>query len=419
MTKKKTLFITIFILLAVLGIGMTSFKQVSVGNLLGSTDVQEREFMEIDCTAGNPNCPRLAISGDFADKSKFHGFADPSMRRDPNSGIIWLAYSWPHVVRSGSGLWSWFSRPDVAVDIHLARSNDGGASWKYAGQLWQAHTVLNPVTKVNNIVSYETANISAQNKNGKTIWHAIHWDYLLKPGGFIYSQIGRYSYFRLSMVSSPYRLASARSQILGFGGTANELNPDVNLTSLHPGLADCKVWTEPALTTQGDRLYLAARCLHFLGAIPLAKKDFYAVFSTDMRGDIKRWIWKYNGKIAGSADAADLDNHQFLTQFDFAQKSDGRLLAVMTPADAGGPQGEMYYDCRVLQVSSLNPPALSRDAYGKLKVFAKITASDLTAGNGACAYDPSAKTGLIITRKLINDPKYGYYWTLHKTGLKP
>src|SRR3989344_5015065 len=223
MTKKKTLFITIFILLAVLGIGMTSFKQVSVGNLLGSTDVQEREFMEIDCTAGNPNCPRLAISGDFADKSKFHGFADPSMRRDPNSGIIWLSFSWARVVRSGSGLWSWFSRPDVAVDIHLARSNDGGASWKYAGQLWQAHTVLNPVTKVNNIVSYETANISAQNKNGKTIWHAIHWDYLLKPGGFIYSQIGRYSYFRLSMVSSPYRLPGARPPKTWFAGAAEEI----------------------------------------------------------------------------------------------------------------------------------------------------------------------------------------------------
>src|SRR3989338_1144029 len=153
MTKKKIFFIAVFLLLVVLGFGITSFKKASFRNLLGSSDVQERQLLEIDCTAGNPDCPRLLISGDAPDKSKFHGFADPSMRRDPNTGTLWLVYSWPHVVRSGSGLWSWLSRPpDPAVDIHLARSYDAGGTWTYAGPLWKAHTVENPVTKVSNIM---------------------------------------------------------------------------------------------------------------------------------------------------------------------------------------------------------------------------------------------------------------------------
>lgn len=376
----------------------------------------------IDCTERNPHCPQLAIAGDAPQLSKFRGFADPSMRRDPNTGTLWLSYSWPHTLPTQRrALFPKFSKPDVAVDIHLARSNDDGGHWTYAGPLWQTSQVINPASKEENFLSHEISNMLPRNQNGKTTWYGIRFDYLVKPGKFIYSQMYRFSYFALSMAATPLQLADAPSQMLGFAGTAKELEPDVYLSALHPDLAECLSWLEPALTFQDNKLYLAARCMHFSRwGKAQAKKDFYAIFSVKPEGDIKTWQWQYNGKLAGPAEAAELDNHQFLTQFDFARKSNGQLLGIVTTADPGGPQNELFFGCRVLPISSLEPPTLARDASRKLIVLAKITASDLnSSGTGACAYEPSADTGIIFTRKLIRDPIEGYYWDLHETGLKP
>ena len=52
-----------------------------------------KEKLTIDCTAANPQCPQLTVSGDSPDESNFRGFADPSIRLDPDTGTLWLTYS--------------------------------------------------------------------------------------------------------------------------------------------------------------------------------------------------------------------------------------------------------------------------------------------------------------------------------------
>lgn len=84
----------------------------------------------IDCTSSNPACRALTIKRDApatlpgGAPSPARGFAVASIRKDPTSSRIWVAYSWPHI--SGTG-----RNQAVTVDNHLAHSDDGGASLTY------------------------------------------------------------------------------------------------------------------------------------------------------------------------------------------------------------------------------------------------------------------------------------------------
>ena len=151
------------------------------------------------------------------------------------------------------------------------------------------------------------------------------------------------------------------------------LGPDVNLSALSPDLDHCTIWNEPALTMQGNTLYLAAQCMAASGSTLVPEKNFYAVFSTQPQGHITTWLWHYCGKLAGPAEAAELEHHRFWVQFDFAQKADGTLLAILTPADVGNTEHDTHYGCRVLQIASLDSPALARDACVCSPSFAPVT----------------------------------------------
>jgi hypothetical protein len=56
---------------------------------------------EKDCAA--PACPDISLAGDReftlpnGEPGPFRGFADPTVRRDPVTGRLWMAYSWPSV----------------------------------------------------------------------------------------------------------------------------------------------------------------------------------------------------------------------------------------------------------------------------------------------------------------------------------
>lgn len=63
----------------------------------------------VDCADKSSRCPELLIEGSSAarlpngEPSPFRGFADPSMRNDPATGRLWLAYSWPNMHAAGDG----------------------------------------------------------------------------------------------------------------------------------------------------------------------------------------------------------------------------------------------------------------------------------------------------------------------------
>jgi hypothetical protein len=94
-------------------------------------------------------------------------------------------------------------------------------------------------------------------------------------------------------------------------------------------------------------------------------------------------------------------------ELDLAQKSDGTLLAIVSPANGSGVGG-----CQVRAIASLSPPSLGSDTE-----LSSITTSDNTAGD-ACTYEPTSTTGVVIFREPYKDVS-GKVATLNATGLKP
>ena len=384
-------------------------------------DTAPAGMLSIDCTADNVKCPALAIAADAPDNSLFRGYADPSLRRDPVSGRLWLAYSWPHgIVRTSP------PSSTQVLDIHVAHSDDSGGSWHYDRAIWTAQ----PVTSASDgggggatyYSSHEVSNIYPLESGGHVTWIGIHKYYTVQEGGNPISDWQHFvssSMLVLATASDPTGLGAGPT--LRIGAAASTDSVDVVLTRLSPELASCAQLSEPALTSAGGRLYLALTCVPQNGPTPLYGMSFYALFSTDASGAPSTWTWKYEGKLTTPAQAQQLDGHQFLWELDFARKSDGALLALVTPSNVI-PGGLANDGCRVLQVASLSPPALAPGNTGGFRELATITASDLVppGGGNACTYDPASTTGIIVFRYAYQQPgTQGVLTTINATGLRP
>lgn len=137
------------------------------------------------------------------------------------------------------------------------------------------------------------------------------------------------------------------------------------------------------------------------------------------------------GLFATTSEAAKLGTsegttYQFFTEMQLASAVDGHLLAIVAPSviTTTGQQPVIQYGCRAIPVASLSSsPALQTDSSGTPVVIAKVTASDLYTGTnegpGACTYEAASSTGIVIVRKLENDPTLGFYVTLQASGAKP
>jgi hypothetical protein len=362
--------------------------------------------LTLDCVANDPACPLVAIDADAPASGLFHGLADPSMRRDPVTHTLWLAYSWPHVVNVP---------PETDVsDLHLSHSDDDGETWTYDGPLWTSQSTLNPVTMESNPTSMEVISLAP----GAGAWYEVHLVYAVPPGTVPEAETSSW-YFHVATAATPKDLPSAPFQRLAFGGTNTAWPTDKNLASLSPDVSSCTLFNEPALVYDKGKLYLAAQCLTKTGGTRTPDDDFYAVFSTSASGPVAAWTWSYIGKLAGPAEASALGCKHWV-ELDLTTALDGVLLATVTPANPVGVGGDVHFGCRVVEVSSLDPPKLTHSSDGGLVERASITATDLTPyGPGACGYEPTSKTGVVLTRKLVKDPTLGDDWSLHATGLHP
>ena len=375
--------------------------------------------MTFDCETDSVLCPQIFIEGDPAaslpngQPSPFRGFADPSIRPDPLSGRLWMAYSWPNVHNLGN-------RQFVpSVDIHLAYSDDGGQTWRFEAILWASQEDVDPVSGEPGFNSHEVANLLPVRVRNEDTWYGVRLDYFLpNNGGF---KARRLSSFRLVIVQAHtlQGLGEAESAVLGAARTDPNWNVDVNLASLAPELSKCEMWNEPALHFQDGELFLAVRCLAFtIAGVPQIRNSDLVVFAAHPTERIQEWQWRYVGRLAGRTEAQDLGG-EGLTQIDFAQGLDGKLLAILTPDDWDAALNDFVnYGCRVVEVASLDPPGLARDPTGELKLRAVITASDQEPlGPGACAYEPASATGVVITFRTKETTSFEAW--LQETGISP
>lgn len=393
----------------------TQTPEAPATNAPGSGPESPTAGQKFDCTAAN--CPRLVINGDpestlpNGQPAPFRGYADPSIRKDPDSNRLWLAYSWPHVtVDNGQRM--------QGVESHLAYSDNEGKTWQFDKVLWpETPTTNKGGNNEPGLMAHEVPNLLPVKTSNGTVWYGVREDYFLPTGGYK-SRPATSFQLRVFRASSPEALSDAPSVVLGSMATAPGWNANVNLASLSPSLNRCEIWNEAALYYENDSLYLSTRCLAFNGKTPDAAASDLVVFSTTAQGNPADWQWRYVGVLAGNAVAKEL-GASGVTQIELAKSGGGQLLAIITPDDYSAQYNDfVHHGCVAVEMSSINPPVLARDANGKLKVLATITASDEgPVGSAACTYDPSSKTGIIMTRRTKNSSEFTT--SLNQTFIRP
>ncbi|MCB9790608.1 hypothetical protein H6764_01150, partial [Candidatus Nomurabacteria bacterium] len=376
--------------------------------------------LSLDCL-DNSDCPSLSIDGTAPFEinnnipSPFSGFADPTIRKDPASNRLWMAYSWPNMHINSPTDYS------PAVDINYAHSDDGGDTWTFDGSLWPSVSAVNPVNGDSGYIDHEVANILPVEENNQFKWYGVRLDYFIPESeGFGQRPIGSFL-LKVTRADSVVGLKTSETATLAGRKGSSEWGIDQYLSDLNAASSKCEFWNEPALYYENNKLYLVARCIQFARnrKDPDTSKSDLLVFSTAPTGAPSEWNWSYEGKLAGTAEATELGSGDGLTQVDIAKGQDGQLLAIVTP-DIYDPELNDYvhYGCRAVEINSLDTPGFRRDGDGKIIVRAVVTASDLVErGPAACSYDPASSTGIIMTRRDKTD--ITLIASLHSTGLKP
>jgi hypothetical protein len=278
-------------------------------------------------------------------------------------------------------------------------------------------------------VSHEVPNIVPCIIDGRPMWVGARLDYFLGRKGNYKDRENRSFCLKIFTAPTVQKLSDAKSFSIGHAMSSPECAVDLNVCDTSPDFPPIFIPNEPALYFENGRLYLAFVVMTFWGKTPEFEKSFIAVFSTKPKGDVATWSWRYHGKLASNKEAKELHGVA-LTQIELAESRDGKLLAFLTPegwnarkfSKSGSNDvfhGIEHFGCAVVEVSSLEKPALARLPGGKLAQRAWLyTSETMGLDTGAPAYDPASATGILLTLRHIQRPGE-LSWSLHATGLHP
>ena len=426
---------------------------------LASANVSFSNMAMVDCVASPVTCGALSISDPYSTAGHFAGYADPSERRDPLTGTLWLAYSWPTVLADGSQI----------VDIHVAYSTNNGSTWSnaglnYGGVLYSSQTETNCVVQQNPCAtvdnSHEVVDIYPQVVGNSTYWYVIHSHYDVPQGGNVSTEYTYTADYVMTAcqdtsggVQGPMCASQSSPQYNPqlLGGTQNNQPAyfpiNQNLTTISGLTTHCTSFREPSFILQSiagtPTLYLFMNC---------GDMTSYAQFSTpNPQLNLGNWAWTYSGSTASlpdfsgfavQSDAQSMCQYfgscaksNLLTQSEVALASGSmRGLAAGTPIELfdlvyTSGSGKIAVGVVVTALASISPPTFVRTASGAVKVFAAIPSTDsVTGGPGTSTYDPaSTATGVLLAHKLTNctggtagcDSQGGEFTYLVGTGVKP
>jgi hypothetical protein len=370
------------------------------------------------------NCPELPILGEPPDNSvAYHwtspvnipGYVDPSMRKDPNSPVTFLAYS-SLAYTSSAGL------PDntPVINLHLSHRADGESSFQYDGPILTAKPITQSQSTAysnSNYSSYGTIDLLPIAQSGGATWVQAHQSLLVASGGSLSGQLTATSYISISAVYVPISDATTEAAALVKIGSVPEARLGTSfadstiqltqiLTSLSSSAAQCTVLQQPALWYQDTKLFLGLQCLE-----PAASQDShqmnYLIYSTTPTGtDATTWTWSYIGEMATASAASALSaseslNYTYFTGAEFTKTEAGDLAMLMsTTSTADGTSGQ---GCRLIPVTSLTAPSLAQDAStGTVAVAGRVDGSGGWLGGGTCTYAPSSNTGIVSARLVVD-----------------
>jgi len=354
------------------------------------------------CTTRGSGCSPVVTTDPYSKPGGFAGYADPSMRQDPQTGRYWKAYTWPHTINPGA----------IQVsDIHLDYSDDGGATWTYKGALYTSQLVTDPVAgRGQDWTSHEVITLTNWVSKGVTNWGAWHEHFSVTAatGHLKLSESKRWLFATTSDptgLNGPFGLtAPINSAYIGVpatnvctgckAGPTGSWPYTVNLASLSSDLSGCQEFWEPWLNTSGGVMALGIQCQSQGGALTFYGKLTTALSTT---GPFN-WTYQSGGAthtpFVSMADATELcravasaswcaSNSVNLTQMDVRQDGAVAVASVVFYAPAKSLVGWV-----VLPLASISPPAFVRSG-GHIKVLAAVTSPDsFGTGGGSCTVAP-------------------------------
>jgi len=349
----------------------------------------------VDCKAGGGGCRTIDIVGDAPFPTPtFTGHADPSLIADPvRNNRLWLAYSYLTGKRA-TGKWGRAVGVPVA-ETHLAVSEDSGRNWRLHSTLWASGLTPDPEGKSrDSYFGSETPSLAVNVSGGQPEWFSVRLHYFLEPESAYKPRYATGWTMRVARArgDTPAVLASAEDVMLGVKTTSKAYGAHVDLSSLSPELSDCAMWNNPVVTHQGGRLVLVPECLVFRGQTPVEERTRMVVFSTDAKGAPRSWTWRYDGIIADHALAVELGGDKLVSP-EIQRARDGTLLFIASPQKNKGAFG---LGCVVMELESLAPPRLRRDAAGRVVIRARQTSPESASWRtGACTFSAASETGLV------------------------
>jgi hypothetical protein len=367
------------------------------------------------------NCSQLAnlfTSDPYSTVGGFTGYADSSLRADPNTGTVWTVYSKP-AVQSPSG--------SLSVGNNL--SHFDGTNWQYNTQIFASgQTIANGATSQTNFVSNEVPGLFLQNVGGTTYSYEAGLWYAVAPGGAGFNNQPSTNRFYVRGCSGPPTcLASATNQFLGWTDVDAVNFPfSQNLSTLAAG-SGCKKFNEPSLYVSGTTLYMTAGC---------SDPYQYAIyeFSTPApQSNLGAWTWSYVGKFITAAESNGVCAATF-----GALCGASNLISSCEMA-ASGVTGNPIMVCEqstgglifgpiVFAMASLTPPAFTYTAGGLPAVLGYATCSPCgsTGPETGPGYEPTYPGGVVMTLQQMGCPSApgcgtasGTFNQLVNTGLRP
>lgn len=286
------------------------------------------------------------------------------------------------------------------MSIHLARSDDGGRSFRFVKILWPSDSQSYEGRR--GYAGHEVSTISPVGSG----WAALDLRYF-NPRGHGNDFVPDSFHFEFMRGPDPATMDVPSEERLGGPLTGAAWRPYADLSYISGKGRSCPLWTEPSLFEDRSTLYLLAQCK----TPDDSKRGFLGLFAHD--GSHWRWV----GELTKASDAAAFGADE-LTQADIVRGTAGGVELLVTPNRVHG-RDEHHLGCLVIPMVSLDPPRLERAPSGTPLVLARIVSSDSEQnGPGACAYDPASATGILIVRRELS-PAKGVTFSIHATGLRP
>jgi len=316
-----------------------------------------------------------------------NGIFDPAIAQD-GTGILWMSYSEVNYVSGTTAYWT--------VRTRIASSNDAGASWADIALINDNLPAAAPAPFEawwQQEVSHVTfdAGDSDATRRWKMLWHRYTYVHNTVTDAHGPTHENGWISFKAADLANALAPAAERKLFTGYMyNTANDAYigpPEFPLASLHAGLSDCAVFTEPGMLPVNDGIYVALRCAPWPATADIGKIVLLKCTHTPARAFDS---CSYLGNFLTDTEAPDHGAYNGFSAPDLVTVGLKNYL-IVTPTNNDG-----YRGCLVYEVANLDSATLVRDINGKAVVVNSINMNSTSDHFGACGYHAGATASGVI-----------------------